>query len=136
MKGDDLPRLTPPRVIFSGNSRSPRDASQEGAGAHRAFDLKIPEIVNQIKQAVFEGNAADILADIDRLPITPHKSHTTPSPKLLNTSEQLPIGAYPVAAVQPINRFTKAVFDERLFCDAAVPDADNDNFPDREVEAA
>jgi hypothetical protein len=104
------------------------DAFEESVRAHDPRNAERPEVVGEVKQPVSKLQSADIFADVNRVFNPFSKSHATPSPKLLNTSEQLPIGTYLGTAVQPINRFTKVIFDKRLVCDATVPDADNENF--------
>jgi hypothetical protein len=66
MKRDNLSRLPAPAIIFSGNLGRTSDASQESRWPHGPLDLKLPEIIGKIKEAVLELDAGNVLADIDR----------------------------------------------------------------------
>lgn len=59
--------------------------------------------------------------------------HNPPSPERLDTFERLKIGPFCLNKGNTVTKLANHVFDERLVCDAPVPDADNDNFPEREA---
>lgn len=109
------------------------DAFDEGFGSHRSCDAERPKIVREVKHSPLVFETGNILAD-EYGPVLDFglsKSHISPSRQSLNTSEQLPIGAYAGQSVQTINALTKSLFDERVSSIADNPA--NDNEPWREA---
>jgi hypothetical protein len=101
---------------FSDERISTRNAFDESFRSHRPCDAEWPQIISEVEKPAPIFETGNVLADKNRsiLNLGLSKSHTTPSQRLLNTSEQLPSWAYIGSAVQSINRFTNFLFDQRL----------------------